>query len=180
MRVPCTAWAVLDNSVEEQSDLEDVIMKVGKETDVDPRFILAVILQESSGCVRVITTSYSHDNPGLMQSYNGTGSCNNNTATLGLPGVRYEGTVQVPCPRAQILQQVRDGTKGTIWGPGLMQALLRQGGDARGYYITARTHNGGSFDPNDLSQPCCTPSYASDIANRLMGWVHAPRDFPVA
>lgn len=35
-------------------------------------------------------------------------------------------------------------------------------------------YNGGSVDPSgDLGKGCCTKCYASDIANRLTGWVTA-------
>ena len=47
-------------------------------TGVDHRFILAVIMQESGGCVRAPTTNYGVRNPGLMQDHNGSGTCNEN------------------------------------------------------------------------------------------------------
>lgn len=38
-------------------------------------------------------------------------------------------------------------------------------------------YNGGSVDPSgDLGKGCCTKCYASDIANRLTGWVLAKHD----
>lgn len=58
--------------------MHSAILDISAVSGIDARVILAVILQESTGCVRVITTAYSHDNPGLMQSFNGTGSCNGN------------------------------------------------------------------------------------------------------
>ena len=179
MRVACQAWGVPDNSDAEIATMREQIQSIGDATGVDPRFILAIIMQESTGCVRVITTAYSHNNPGLMQSFNGTGSCNANAAPLGLPGVAGDGQVQTPCPDSEIRQQILDGTNGTVWGPGLVQDLAEQGNtDSSRWYRAARLYNGGSIVEGDLSLPCCTASYASDVANRMMGWVKAPRVFP--
>lgn len=211
MRASCAQWGVPANSDQELAEMRDSILNVGAATNIDPRFILAVVLQESTGCVRVITTgkrafilslyspppyqcrpstdgniskplAYSHANPGLMQSFNGTGSCNNNTAGLGLPGVVYNGVVQTPCPSSEIYQMILDGTNGTVWGPGLVQDMAQQGlTDVSRWYRTARLYNGGRLEADgNLIGPCCTPSYASDIANRLTGWTTAPRNFPAS
>lgn len=181
MKVSCQQWGVPDNTPTEIAEMKSSILSVANLTGIDARFILSVIMQESTGCVRVITTAYSHNNPGLMQSFNGTGTCNENNAPLGIPGVAGSGTVSTPCPASMIRQQILDGTNGTAWGPGLRQdmvnAKVNATGPAQAYYRTARIYNGGTFVPGDLSQPCCTSSYASDIANRLLGWVHAPREY---
>ena len=155
-------------------------------------------MQESTGCVRVITTEYSHFNPGLMQRYvprntpysvattntshshNGTGTCNTNQAPLGIPGTTaLASNVQTPCPDSEIRQQVQDGAGGTSSGDGLEQILAAQISagftDVARYYRAARVYNGGSVDPSgDLGKGCCTLCYASDVANRLTGWVSAP------
>jgi len=50
-------------------------------------------------------------------------------------------------------------------------------GDASGsgsakYYRAARAYNSGAVNPSgDLGKGCCTHCYASDVANRLTGWV---------
>jgi len=90
---------VPDDSDDEIQSLQDAINQVAQETFVDHRFILAVVLQESNGCVRVHTTGNGVVNPGLMQSHNGPGSCNNN------------GWVQTPCPDSEILQMIEDGSE---------------------------------------------------------------------
>jgi hypothetical protein len=181
MKLGCEQWGVPDDSDAEIASMRSSILSVGNLTAIDPRFILAIIMQESTGCVRVITTAYSHNNPGLMQSYNGTGTCNANNAPLGIPGVEGSGEVSTPCPPAMIRQQIMDGTNGTVYGPGLRQNYADAGkgavDTAQIYYRTARIYNGGRFVASDLSQPCCTESYASDIGNRLMGWAHAQREF---
>ncbi|KAK5175674.1 uncharacterized protein LTR77_000813 [Saxophila tyrrhenica] len=181
MKIACDTWGVPNDSPREIASLRSAILSVANLTSIDARFILAIIMQESSGCVRVITTAWSHTNPGLMQSFNGTGTCNLNSANINIPGVDASGKIWTPCPAERIEQQVLDGTNGTIWGPGLRQdfeiANANATDEAQAYYRTARIYNGGRFVASDLSQPCCTTSYVSDIANRLMGWVHAPREF---
>lgn len=88
-------------SDQEIQDLYDSIKNVARETRVDHRFILAAIMQETKGCVRA-KTSVSPDgtvvNPGLLQSFRGTHSCNDE-----------KGKVQTPCPREIIEGMVRDG-----------------------------------------------------------------------
>ncbi|RMX82974.1 hypothetical protein D0869_05658, partial [Hortaea werneckii] len=176
MQASCAAWGVPNDSDEEIADLKTAILDLASSTGVDARFILAIVMQESTGCVRVITTQYSHFNPGLMQSHNGTGSCNTNMAAIGLPGVESEGSVQTPCPYSEIHQMIEDGTAGTSSGDGLQQILAAQTNtDVSRFYRAARTYNGGSVDPSgDLGRGCCTLCYASDVANRLTGWVDAP------
>jgi hypothetical protein len=184
MLTACEAWGVPNDSPQEISEMRSSILSISDLTGIDARFILAVIMQESTGCVRVITTAYSHANPGLMQSFNGTGSCNPNSAPLGIPGVVSQGQVLDPCPESMIYQMILDGTNGTVWGPGLRQDYAVAGRNSssasQAYWRTARIYNGGRYMATDLSQPCCTTSYASDIANRVMGWVHAPREFTCA
>ncbi|GAB1736034.1 hypothetical protein NU219Hw_g6088t1 [Hortaea werneckii] len=175
MQASCAAWNVPNDSDEEIADLKTAILDLASSTGVDARFILAIVMQESTGCVRVITTQYSHFNPGLMQSHNGTGSCNTNMAAVGLPGVETEGSVQTPCPYSEIHQMIEDGTAGTSSGDGLQQILAAQtNSDVSRFYRAARVYNGGSVDPSgDLGRGCCTLCYASDVANRLTGWVDA-------
>lgn len=46
---------------------------------------------------------------------------------------------------------------------------------AQAYYRAARFYNSGEIDAsNDLGKGGATHCYASDIANRLTGWVDAP------
>jgi hypothetical protein len=78
-----------NDSGEEVGDIWNAIEAVAATTKLDHRFILAVILQESGGCVRVDTSTSpdgSVTNPGLMQDYDGTASCH---------GVN-------PCPQATV------------------------------------------------------------------------------
>src|SRR4051812_28789357 len=90
------------NTDAELDDLKSAIQQVSGETGVDDRFILAVVLQESSGCVRAPTTNGGVRNPGLIQDHDGTGTCNSDVAPYG---------VQSPCPQDQIRQMIHDGSE---------------------------------------------------------------------
>ncbi|PYH40714.1 uncharacterized protein BP01DRAFT_307574 [Aspergillus saccharolyticus JOP 1030-1] len=159
----CTQFGVPNNSANETQTLYESIQQVAKESHLDHRFILAIIMQESKGCVRVDTTNYGVRNPGLMQDHDGTGTCNDN------------GVVQNPCPRSEILQMVRDGAIGTAAGDGLASLINQQGKtDVSAFYRTARLYNSGSIsDAANLNVGVGTACYATDVANRLTGWVNA-------
>ena len=160
---------VTQNSPDEIQAIHDAIEQVAQVSAVDHRFILAIVMQESSGCVRIQTT-VSPDgtvtNPGLMQDHDGTGTCNSG------------GTQTTPCPDAEIVQMIEDGTQGTSQGDGLVQLINQQtivGAEA--FYRAARLYNSGSIPSDgDLGgSPGATLCYASDIANRLSGWITAAR-----
>lgn len=139
----------INDSPQEIAYMEQAINTVARESGIDRRVILAVIMQESQGNVRVNTT-YSPDgvrNAGIMQSHN---------------GVSFDSNI----PQGSILQMVRDGVLGTPFGDGLVQLLARYGN----VYAAFRGYNSGSVDPNNLSYGfSSTPSYVSDVANRLVG-----------
>ncbi|KAK4506803.1 hypothetical protein PRZ48_000536 [Zasmidium cellare] len=183
MKESCAQWGVPNDTDDEISEMKSAIKQVASTSGVDARFILAIVMQESTGCVRVITTQYSVFNPGLMQSHNGAGSCNeNNVSTTTATSGPYHsnGTVLTPCPASQITQMIRDGTQGTSSGDGLQQLLSQQKGfaGAEMYYRAARAYNGGSVAASGkLEDGCCTRSYASDVANRLVGWSGEVRSF---
>jgi hypothetical protein len=151
----CEAFGQANNSEDESADLKSAIQSVAKSSGIDERFILAIVMQESGGCVRAPTTNYGVTNPGLMQSHNGAHSCYNVS----------------PCPSAQIIGMVQDGTTGTSSGDGLEQILAAAGSGASQFYKTARIYNSGSIAASGLLQDgIATHCYASDIANRLVGW----------
>ncbi|CAD0050230.1 unnamed protein product [Aureobasidium pullulans] len=143
-------WGANDSD-DEIAAIKAAIKKVSASSGVDARFILAIVMQESNGCVRVVTTSWSVQNPGLMQDHAGTGTCNS----------------------GGIEQMIVDGTTGTTSGDGLVQCLSQAAAsDVSQYYRAARIYNGGysGFKADDLGTGCCTLCYASDVANRLTGW----------
>lgn len=166
MKQSCQNWnqSWAQNSETEIATMRSSIEEVAAETNLDKTFIAAIMMQESNGCTRVHTTYGTHPNPGLFQSHNGTGSCND----------RPFG----PCPQAEILQMVKDGAAGTTQGDGLKQCLEKSkggtdviGDEATYYYQAARRYNSGSLAPDgDLGHGGATPCYCSDVANRLIGW----------
>ena len=170
MKASCVQFDVDVDTDQEIEAMRDAISLISGLTGIDERFILAMILQESAGCIRVWTTKYAHSNPRLMQSYNGTGTCNSNVAEGG--AITIPGVITTPCPEDTIRQMVLDGTNGTVWGDGLVQDLQAQGDPGpQGYYRAAKIYNGGPTELSGvLEDGCCTESYVSDVANRLTGW----------
>jgi hypothetical protein len=162
----CTQFQKDNNTPDEIKDIDSSIQSVAKTTNMDPRFILAIVMQESKGCVRVhdtISPDGTVRNPGLMQDHNGPNSCAN---------------TPVPCPPATITGMIMDGTNGTVGitggGDGLVQTLAQATGDkltdAQAFYAAAKIYNSGSYTPgSNLSVSAATSSYASDVANRLLG-----------
>ncbi|TRX89207.1 hypothetical protein FHL15_009905 [Xylaria flabelliformis] len=152
-----------DNSADEVNNIKDAITQVSSAQGVDNRFVLAIMMQESKGCVRVPTTSNGVTNPGLMQSHNGSGSC---------AGVSS-------CSRDQIFQMINDGVAGTSSGDGLKQILATTsshygGTSSAAYYAAARLYNSGSVDYSNLGNAFTSVAcYADDVANRLTGWTLA-------
>lgn len=143
-----------NNSPEVIVDIFNAIQSRANASLVDHRFILAIILQESNGCVRVGSTTSSGgvNNPGLMQSHNGH---------------EYSSSHS----ELSIMAMVQDGTQGTEHGAGLVQNLNRYGNP----YSAARGYNSGYIPRNgNLSEAAgATACYVSDVANRLTGWVNA-------
>ncbi|KAG9245463.1 hypothetical protein BJ878DRAFT_419148 [Calycina marina] len=150
-----------ENSPTELSDLKSAITTVAASSGVDSRFILAIVLQESNGCVRVHSTANGVSNPGLMQSHSGAGTCNSGDDK------------QDPCPQTEILQMIKDGTEGTATGDGLVQILESTGAtDVSQFYKAARVYNSGSISvsKNLGDGNGATACYSSDIANKLTGF----------
>ena len=165
MTASCTQYGVPNDSSSEINDIYNSIQTVALETLIDHRFILAVMIQESGGCVRAPTSNYGVRNPGLMQDHNGAGTCNSDITKKVLN----------PCPTAQILTMIREGAAGTASGDGMAQCM-NEASDAtdRVYYKAARIYNSGSIAASgNLEDGIGTHCYASDIANRLTGWVSA-------
>ncbi|TVY58499.1 LysM domain-containing protein [Lachnellula cervina] len=155
----CAQWNVPNPSSAEISDIKSAITSVASSTGVDSRFILAIMIQESNGCVRAPTTNYGVSNPGLMQSHAGTGTC-------------HDPSVQNPCPSSEITQMIQDGAGGTSAGDGLKQCIASSGAtDDSKYFKAARIYNSGSIaSGGNLGAGIATHCYASDLANRLTGW----------
>ena len=155
----CTQFNVPNNSEQEIADISSGIQTVSGQTGVDPRFILAIMLQESNGCVRAPTTNGGVINPGLFQDHDGSASCNNG------------GVVTNPCPADTITAMISQGVAGTSSGAGLVQCISQAAtSGATQYYIAARIYNSGSVAAGgNLGEGVATHCYSSDIANRLTG-----------
>lgn len=96
-----------------------------------------------------------------MQDPNGDATCNENH------------NVQNPCAKGTIEQMICDGTVGTRDSGGLAQWLNQANrGDVSTFYCAARMYNSGDVT-GDLDS-YGTRCYATDITDRLTGWVDAP------
>jgi hypothetical protein len=155
----CSQFSQENNSKEETAAIKKAIMEVSKESGIAEHFLLTFMMQESKGCVRAPTTNYGVNNPGLMQSFNGQHSCN------------PDGKGVVPCPDDMIKGMISDGA-GVGLEFGLGQAIQKSGAnDVSKYYKGARIYNSGSIAPSgNLGDGIATHCYATDIANRLLGW----------
>ena len=102
-----------------------------------------------------------------MQDHNGWATCN-------------EGGVQTPCPDNTITNMIREGTAGTSSGDGLANCINQSGTSSdQDFYRAARIYNSGSIHSSTrLECGIATHCYASDIANRLTGWVWATPNCP--
>ena len=150
-----------DNTEEQNKWIGDAIQKVAKDTMVDARFILAIVMQESHGCVNVGATNNGVSNPGLMQSHNGESFC---------------GSDKSPEEQQKSIEQmVRDGVQGTSDGAGLIQGIDKYGD----IFAAARKYNSGSCDPFNLNNAfTSTKSYVQSVANRMTGYVMSPPQEP--
>lgn len=165
MSASCSQWGIPNNSEGETISIKHAIYQAEKSSGADARFILSIIMQESKGCVRTQTTDNGVINPGLMQSQEGSDSCNS------------DGYIHNPCPESEILQMIMDGAEGTPAGPGLKELIAQEGGSAHmaSFYKAARAYNSGTVaSSGNLGQGIATHCYASDIANRLLGWTDGP------
>ena len=143
----------IGDSDAEITAISNAIVSVAQTAMVDARVILAVVITESTGNVRVGCTNNGVENCGLMQSYDPVAKA-------------YDPNNM----QASITQMVRDGTQGTINGPGIVQDLNDPSTNGN-LWAALRTYNSGSYNPNDISDARgATASYVSDIANYLQGW----------
>jgi len=139
----------------EATAIYNAIVAVSQEAKVDARVILAVVIQECTGNVRVPCTNNGVQNCGLMQSHN--------------PKIQAYDPNNM---QASITQMIVDGTQGTATGPGLVQLFNGQGVRTMGsLWNVLRGYNSGCVNYKDLSDgTTATASYVSDVANRLLGW----------
>lgn len=168
-----------DNTDDEIASIKKAVETVAGTSKVDPRFILAIVMQESRGCPRAQTTGNIDrkiTNPGLMQAQGKT-SCMGEEA---------------PCPQEKIMKMIEEGTEGAgTDNVGLKKsiedatALLGKStgeADAQTIYWASRIYNSGSHPiGTPLENPArgTTACYASDVANRMKGWAGAETECKV-
>lgn len=134
-----------NSSAEQIGWIKEGIQAEADKTGIDPRFILAVVMQESGGNVHVGATNNGVNNPGLMQSHD---------------GASFDGS------KASVLQMIKDGVEGTSSGDGLIQGVQKTGN----LFAAARLYNSGQMNEGNLSDAMgATGSYCSDLANFVMG-----------
>lgn len=137
-----------------QHYVQEAILQAERESNVDARLILAILMQESNGkasvdCVR--------SKCGIMHASKGS-------------------SFDKEKPRESILQMVRDGVVGRPRsGPSLATLLSgkpRIKNLAAGCpYGAARAYNSGFVKESlDDAGPNGQESYVNDVANRLIGW----------
>jgi hypothetical protein len=107
MQSGCGELGINPQDIGEQiGEIWNAIQQIATNSLMDHRFILATIMQESIGCVYVGATTDRDrgSNPGLMQSAG---------------GVSYNPSNS----QGSITQMIIDGTQGTKFGDGLVQAI---------------------------------------------------------
>ncbi|KAF1967652.1 hypothetical protein BU23DRAFT_435365, partial [Bimuria novae-zelandiae CBS 107.79] len=153
----CAPTYGANNSPLENDAIKVSIPEAANYANVPPGLLFSMMMQESDGCVRVGSTAAAVTNPGLMQSNNGEGNC------VGLE----------PCPPEMIRRMLMDGA-GQNREYGLRQAvdLYSDAPSPAKFFRAARAYNAGPLGvvPGHLEQGGATRCYASDIANRLLGW----------
>ncbi|CAG9949407.1 unnamed protein product [Clonostachys rosea f. rosea IK726] len=164
--VACNGLSIAPNSDAENAVLKSSIKSGAAQANLDERFLLAAVFQESAGCVRVKTSTSPNEkirNPGLLQCFNGSFTCND-------PGAGV--AILEPCPDEQIIGMITDGL-GITTSDGFMQCVNEKAGasDVSKYYKGALYYNSGVMpESGNLGKGRANACYSSDIANRVMGW----------
>ena len=150
---------VRDNTDEETANLQKALLSESSKGGVPSNFALALVMQESLGCVAVATTDNGVTNPGLYQCHDGQASCFNKS----------------DCSASEIEDMVHEGIFGTVSGDGFQQLAAQQVkagySGAQEWYRVARAYNSGSIAAsNDLNDGVgSTNCYVMDVANRVTG-----------
>jgi hypothetical protein len=147
--------------------MKQAIKDESQASGIPKELILAIVMQESKGCVRIHTTGGGVNiNPGLMQG-RGTATCN--------PGSEDGNDHSIyPCPKNTIVAMIHQGTAGQGLPTTLKGELNKfsNDDDDSKFYKAARRYNSGDdgyHKPGEANLAVSnTPCYASDIANRLV------------
>ncbi|KAJ1328280.1 hypothetical protein MN608_07616 [Microdochium nivale] len=150
-----------DNMIYAGSTWDDVgrlnvaIWNIANEFGIDPRVLLVMVMQESSGYVGVRTT-YSWQGiatAGVLQCMNCPGyPGRNNLSQDEINGMVRGGAAH--------FRRDLDQVGGNGWEPSSLYPALRR-------------YNSGTLDPNNLSNGMgATDAYVSDMVQRLGGWTY--------
>ncbi|KAJ1337838.1 hypothetical protein MN608_00694 [Microdochium nivale] len=135
--------------------LNIAIQASSKEFSIDPRVLLVMMMQESSGYVSVRTT-FSFEGlatAGVMQCMN-------------CPG--YPGRKNLS--QAEINGMVRGGAKHFRAD---LDKVGGNGWEPSSVYPALRLYNSGSINNDNLSDgKGATPAYVSEVVQRLGGWIY--------
>lgn len=178
------SFNVPNNSDQETDFLKTAVIQASKQTGIDKRFILAIAMQESNGCVHVHST-VSPDgkvrNPGLMQDHDGDHTCNlqkdKDTTRIKAIKTSFESYVWnadqmlANCPEEMITGMVNDGVQGTPAGDGLKQTL-RAAVAANGPVIKKRQSSDlAPTVPIPAELSACNAAAVAEFSNAV--WQHA-------
>ena len=178
------SFNVPKNSDQENDFLKAAVIQVSEQTGIDKRFILAITMQESNGCVHVHST-ISPDgqvrNPGLMQDHDGDHTCNlqrekdtnRGKAIKTSFGSYFWNADQMlaNCPEEMITGMVNDGVQGTAAGDGLRQTL-RAAMAVNGPVIKRRQSSDlAPTIPIPAELSACNPVAVAEFSNTV--WQHA-------
>ncbi|CAN9103188.1 unnamed protein product [Alternaria alternata] len=158
-KVPASTTAgATTTTTRKQRPSRKAIESESEVSGVPKEFILAIMMQESKGCVRAPTSESDAHNPGLMQGA-GTTTCH----PVGQSSIS-------PCPANDIRAMIHEGTAGEGLRTSLKESLVAFSTttDDSKYYKAARRYNSGSQVTNPNLGHSATACYASDIANRLI------------
>ena len=178
------SFNVPNNSDQENDFLKTAVIQVSQQTGIDKRFILAIAMQESNGCVHVHST-ISPDgqvrNPGLMQDHDGDHTCNlqrekdtNRGKAIKTSFESYVWNADqmlANCPEEMITGMVNDGVQGTPAGDGLRQTL-RAAMAADGPVIKKRQSSDlAPTVPIPAELSACNAAAVAEFSNAV--WQHA-------
>ncbi|KAF2159564.1 hypothetical protein M409DRAFT_30039 [Zasmidium cellare ATCC 36951] len=145
-----------------QHYIQVALEEVSSSYDIDPRFLLAILLQESKGDVQTPCIG-PEPRCGLLHAYKGS-------------------IFNAASPQASITKMLEEGIKGAAQrGPGLLDLLNGKpkfaNVDVGDYFAVARAWNSGAVKEGDLDvlppgkgRGRGEAGFVNDVANRLMGW----------
>lgn len=160
----CAQYSVESNNDTDINNLRDMIMEVSHDKMVDATFILAIVLQESQGCVRRPNATSKEG----LSTLNGV--------LLGKGTAKCEGLAA--CQRSTIREMLENGGSGVPESDlRSLVAAIEKNTDhnpqhSLNYYRAAYVYSTAVANiPARFEDAIPRHCYVSDVANRLVGWV---------